>query len=83
MNDLTEKLLNVKDKFFNDPEVMSLIAQLNFKIGEISEQEFTDDEIASEEFIGMNAGFYEHLKDSSLDEISVFDILWLATWLEL
>lgn len=77
MNDLTEKLLNVKDKFFNDPEVMGLIAQLNFKIGEISEQEFTDDEIASDEFIEMNDGFYEHLSDSSPDEISVFDILWL------
>lgn len=77
MNDLTEKLLNVKDKFFKDPEVMGLIAQLNFKIGEINEQEFTDDEIASDEFIEMNDGFYEHLRDSSPDEISVFDILWL------
>ena len=76
MNEITEKLLDIKEKFLNDEEVKALITKLSIRLGEITESELTEEEKMSDELVEANEEYYSQLRELDPDELDIFDILW-------
>lgn len=76
MNEITEKLLDIKEKFLNDEEVKALITKLSIRLGEITESELTEEEQMSDELVEANEEYYSQLRELDPDELDIFDILW-------
>jgi hypothetical protein len=76
--ELFELLLESKEKFMKDPEMVELILKLKSKVKELESTTFSEKEIMSEEFDEMNEMYYQRLREFDPDDFDVFDVLWFS-----
>ena len=76
--ELFELLLESKEKFMKDPEMVELILKLKSKVKELESTTFSEKEIRSEEFDEMNEMYYQQLREFDPDDFDVFDVLWFS-----
>ena len=76
--ELFELLLESKEKFMKDPEMVELILKLKSKVKELESTTFSEKEIRSEEFDEMNEMYYQRLREFDPDDFDVFDVLWFS-----
>lgn len=77
--DLLDVLSEVREKFYQDPEVIESINKLKSKLKELESNSFTEEEMESDEFVEMSDMAYLQLRESDPDEFEIFDILWLMS----
>ena len=76
MNEMMEKVADFNSKFNKDHKSRKLIEELETRYKELFNEEFSPEEVVSDEFDQMTNDYYETAKESDPDEVSIFDVLW-------
>lgn len=73
---LQEKLHVLQEEFSNNEEIQDLILKLRKKFGALQDKHFSDDDFLSDEFQEMNEQYWSVCRESDVDELDIFTILW-------
>ena len=73
---MVEKFLEFKEKFYGDDEVNQLLQKLRQRFAILQDDFFSSKDFESNEFEEMNEEYWAETKDRDVDDLNVFDFFW-------